>query len=347
MRKRRGSAILYVMVMLVIMTGVTLTYSALGNAAWTIQTRREQAVTATLAFDGATLKAAYDAGLGKYSYPSTQSVTVGNYTCSVIVSDNSTNLGHSLSMSSTLSLGSRTYSDTRVTALKMPVSMFFYALASNTAATVGDHNTLGAASANGDLYCGGNVTLGAHNTINGDVESTGTIAQGSATVTGSQLTSVVPISFPVPNPSDYSSFSILNLLNILFGNHISGQAFLIPYSVVFCQGATTINGTFTGKGIIFVQGDVTVNGTMTYGSANDELAVIVTGNVTVQNPTASFVGYWYCGGTFTGLDNSSLSRGSIATNVLADSDHFSINYDPTIWNTPGEANRMKLPGFWP
>src|SRR5580704_7052730 len=111
MTRRKGSAILYVMVMLIIMTGSALAYASLATASRTTELRREQAVIAKLAFDGATLKAAYDARLGNISYPSTQPETVGSTTCSVTVIDNSTNLGHSLSLASTATLSNRTYSD--------------------------------------------------------------------------------------------------------------------------------------------------------------------------------------------------------------------------------------------
>ena len=80
MSKRRGSAVLFVMVMLVIMTGVAVALGSLSNATRTAETRRELAVIGRLAFDSATLKAAYDAGLGRVSYPSTQSETVGHTT---------------------------------------------------------------------------------------------------------------------------------------------------------------------------------------------------------------------------------------------------------------------------
>jgi hypothetical protein len=347
MRRRRGSAILFVMIMLVIMTGVTLTYASLSNATRTMETRREQAVIARLAFDGATLKAAYDAGMARISYPSTQQEVVGASTCSVTISDNSTNLSHSLSMTSTLSALNRTYSDSRVTALKMPESQFFYCLATNTTTNLGSNITLGSAGSNGDLYCTGTLALSGNDTLNGDVEATGSVAQNSATVTGTIFGNSSSIPLPAPSSGNYASFSILNLLNLLFGNHISGETFLTSYSVIYCQGSTTINGTFTGKGIIFILGDVTVNGQMTYSSPTDELAVIATGNVTIQNSNSNIVGYWYCGGTFSASSNLTLTRGCIVTNSLSTSGAFTANYDPTIWNTPGEANRMKLPGFWP
>src|SRR5579872_4718279 len=119
MRRKRAAAALYVMVMLMIMTSVLLAYASLSNAAATSETRREQAVIAKLAFDGATLKAAYDAGLGNIVIPSATAVTVGHYTCFVHVSDNSMNLDHSLTMTSTLPINNNTYTDSRITALKM------------------------------------------------------------------------------------------------------------------------------------------------------------------------------------------------------------------------------------
>src|SRR5579872_1707026 len=124
MRRQRAAAALYVMVMLVIMTSVTLAYASLSNAAATSEGRREQAVIAKLAFDGATLKCAMDAGSGTNPIPYTGQVAVGHYKPIVTVTDNSANIPHTLAASSTLTITGNSYTDSRVTALKMPLSQF-------------------------------------------------------------------------------------------------------------------------------------------------------------------------------------------------------------------------------
>ncbi len=73
LKSKKGSAALYVMVMLVIMTTITLAYADLSKDAYTSETRREQNVTARLAFDGATLKSCYDAGLNRVAVTSVNS----------------------------------------------------------------------------------------------------------------------------------------------------------------------------------------------------------------------------------------------------------------------------------
>lgn len=335
------------MIMLMIMTGALVAYASLGAASRDQETRREQAVIAKLAFDGATLKAAYDCGLANISYPSTQTETVGTRSCQVTIADNSANLGHSLQMSSTMAIHGRTYTDSRVTALKMPASQFFYCLATNTATSLGSNIFTGTSGANGDVYCTGSLNLAAGDTINGDVEATGTATQGSAVVTGLVSSNTLPIPLPTPNASNYSAVASSSLLNLLLGILLSGETFTSPYMVIYCDGDTKINGVFTGKGVVFVNGNVTINGNMSYLLPSDEVAVIVTGNVTVQSSSTAFCGYWYCGGTFSVSSNSSLTRGCIATNALTTSGPFTATYDPIIWNTPGEAARLKLPGFWP
>ena len=258
------------MVMLIIMTGIAFTYATVGNATRTSETRREQAVIARLAFDGATLKAAYDAGLGNVTYPSTQAETVGNYVCSVTINDNSANLSHSLSLTSTMSQLGRTYSDSRVTALKMPFSPFFYCLATDTNTGFGNSITTGSGGTNGDIYCAGNLWLSPTDDVNGDVEATGTATQGTGTVTGLTSSNVVPLPYPTPVASNYSAVASSSLLGILLGIVLSGEVYTTPYMVVYCTGNTSIRGTFTGKGIIFVDGNVTVNGNMSYLLPTDE-----------------------------------------------------------------------------
>ncbi|MHB8635898.1 MAG: hypothetical protein ACYC96_05435 [Fimbriimonadaceae bacterium] len=338
---------LYVMVMLVIMTTVVMAYTSLSKATRTSETRREQATIARLAIDGATLKAAYDAGLGNVTYPSTQTETIGNTVCAVTLVDNSTNLPHSLSLATTTNVGGRTYSDARVTALKMPQSQFYYCLATNSSTSIAASVTTGASSANGDIYCTGNLLLSGSDNFNGDVEATGSIAQNAAKVTGLCSANTYPIPLTAPVAANYSSISFLNLLNILLGNLLTGETFLTPYSVVYCNGNTTLSGKFTGKGIVFVNGNVTVKANMSYLLPGDEVAIIVTGNVTVTKINKKLIGYWYCGGTFSVAKGTVLTRGCIVTNSLVTPGLFTATYDPIIWNTPGEAKRMKLPGFWP
>ena len=169
----------------------------------------------------------------------------------------------------------------------------------------------------------------------------------NATITGGMNSNIHAIPLPTPVAAKYSAVATSNLLNILLGILLSGETFTTPYMVVYCNGDTTIHGPFTGKGIVFVNGNVTIDSNMTYTLPSDEAAIIVTGNVTVNSSSTNFIGYWYCGGTFSITSNSVLTRGCIVTNNISTSGHFTASYDPTIWNTPGEANRMKLPGFWP
>ena len=335
------------MIMMMIMTTVAVAYASLSNAARTTETRREQAVIARLAIDGATLKAAYDSGLGTVSYPSTQVEPVGSFSCSVTIADNSVSLSHSLSLSTTLTLLNNTYSDSRIVALKMPQSQFFYCLAINSNTNMSNNVATGASGAKGDVYCDGNLHLRATDTVNGDVESTGNLNQGGATVTGLVSSNVNSIPLPSPNWFNYFSVNSLFLFNPIFGNFIFGETFNTPYEVIYCQGQTSINGTIRGKGIIFVNGNLFVDGDMSYFSANDETSIIVTGNVQINNNVHNIVGYWYCGGGFSTSGNVTLTRGCIVTDWLALSGLFAATYDPTIWNTPGEAKNMKLPGFWP
>lgn len=347
MKGRRGSAVIFVMVMLMFMTTIVMAYSSLGIAAREAETRREQAVIARLAFDGATLKASYDCGLGNISYPSTQSVPVGATTCSVTIADNSASMSHSLSMTTSASIRGRTFNDSRVIGLKMPLSPFYYCLAMNAATNLGGSVTLGSGGSNGDLYDVGALTLNNNVTVNGDCESSSTFSKNSATVTGTAIGSTNPIPFPVPVAANYSAVASSSLLNILLGIILSGETFTTPYMVIYCGNDTTMSGIFSGKGVLFVNGNVTISGNMTYLLPTDEVAIIATGNVTVQNSNTSIVGYWYCGGTFTTQSNTNLTRGSIVTNTFSPGSNFSATYDPTIWTTGGEAERLKLPGVWP
>jgi cytoskeletal protein CcmA (bactofilin family) len=229
----------------------------------------------------------------------------------------------------------------------MPASQFFYCLASNSNTSLGTSLYTGASGANGDVYCTGALQLQGNDTVNGDVEATGTVNQNGASVSGLVSSNTIPIPLPAPMASNYSSISLINLLNFLFGNNINGESFLSSYEVVYCLGNTTLKGTLSGKGIIFVNGNLNISGNLNYSSPTDEAAIIVTGNVNFFGGVSSIVGYWYCGGTFSAPWSLTLTRGCIVANALTTSGNLTATYDPIIWNTPGEAYRMKLPGFWP
>jgi hypothetical protein len=228
------------------------------------------------------------------------------------------------------------------------MSQFFYALAVANSSSMTNTLTTGAPGAAGDLYCGGNLLLSNKATINGDTEAVGSLTPNGAAITGAQSSHLHSIPLPSPVSSNYWGVASATMLNI-FGNSLSGYTFTRPYSVLYCDGDTTIHGTFSGKGIVFVHGDVYTDNSMSYSQASDELAIIVTGDVIVNNPShTNLVGYWDCGGTFNASYGGTVTRGCVVANAFSSSSNgFTVTYDQTIWNTLGEPKRMKLPGFWP
>jgi hypothetical protein len=322
-----------------------LSYSTLSTASVTTETRREQSVLAQYLFDGATLKAAEDAGSGAITVPNVVNESVGAYTVAISISDNGSSLAHSLAQSSAISLHGRMYSDSRITALKTPLSPFAYSLAVNSSVNLGSSNVTGSSGSNGDVYCNGNLDTGSGSAINGDAEATGSINVGShSTITGQATSSANTIPFPTVTSSNYLS------LGSLLGSLLGGHTFSPSYEVEYKNGAilpVSMQGTFSGKGIIFIVGNLNITNDTSYSSSTDDVLIIVTGNVTVESGASNIVGYFYCGGTFTCSSHLTVTRGAIAANAFNAASSLTINYDPTIWTTIGEANRMKMPGFWP
>ncbi len=352
MSRRQGSALLYVLMMVLAVGAVAVAAVNVCTAGYTAQIRAESAAQAADAFDAGVDQIVEDSELGTLTVPSQRQLTIGSVTCSLNVKDNGSSLPGSYLVSGTMTVKGLQFGQTKVIGRHITPNPFFYVLFANSSINSAQLVTTNGPSFAGDVSVNGNLTLSNASTqINGDAEATGTISPGSLNVTGVKLQGASAVSFPVlpiiliPALNPYLIQAVLQLPGLLINGLNLGNGYPLAYALL----ATQLQGTFTGKGTIYFPGNVTIVGDMFYGDSNSRLAVIAYGNITVAGSVTHLVGHFYAGGTFTVQSPNAklLDTGSVVANAVVIQAPFALNHDAAIWQDPTEGYRLKMPGYWP
>lgn len=344
--KRRGSAMIFAVVMVVaITTAIMVTLTVVTNALQHVR-RQENITRARYALEGAMVQAVAEHGKGTYSLPANRSYVVNGLLNSLTVTDNSSAVKRTLSLSGTVAIRGTTYSEARVMGQRLTASPFYYALFVNDAFSLNNTLTTGSGGENGDVYIkGASSLLGLGNTVNGEFESASTLSLGSISITGTAFEGVPALTFPPVNATDYSTASGVTTI----GSSLNGYTFnsgVTGTQLLYAPTDLSLRGTFRNKGTIFVNGDVTVINTMSYFDSNSRLTVIASGSITFNNPNV--VGYWYGQTCWLGLTGVNISRGGLAVMSFGSLlGSITVINDPAVWNDPSEGPKMYLPGFYP
>ena len=187
MTKRRGSVMIFVVVLIVSLTTAILATVALTSSIGRDERIYEDRVRMGYAFEGAMEQAAQDFTAGTLStLPSSRNVNIQGVACSLTITDNNANIPHTMLMSGTATYHGRTISESKVVGKRVAPNPFYYALFVNNGFTYTGALNTGASGANGDVYANGMVIFSGTGTINGNLESTATVNLGTETVTGTQ-----------------------------------------------------------------------------------------------------------------------------------------------------------------
>jgi len=352
MSRRQGSALLYVLAMVIAVGAISIAAVNVCAAGYTAQIRSERAAMANDAFDGAVDQVVEDSVNGTLTVPSTRNLTIGSTVCAITISDNSINLSGSYLVTGTMVVKGLTFNRSRVIGRRITPNPFFYVLFSNSTVNSNQAVVTNGPSWAGDVSVNGNLTFSSVSTqINGDAEATGTISPAGLSVTGVKLPGASPVTFTplpfilIPALNPYLIQAVLQLPGLLINGLSLGNGYPLAYALI----ATQLKGTFTGKGTIYFPGDVTIVGDMFYGDANSRIAVIAYGNITVSGSVSHLVGYFYAGGTFTVQSPTAklLDTGCVVANSVVIQSPFTLNHDAAVWQDPTEGFRLKLPGYWP
>lgn len=344
--RQRGSAILIVLVLVTATTLVVIAAADLTISAMTGQWRRYHQVHARYVADAAVEWVQAKRKAGTLALPANHDLTIDGSQVNVVVSDNSVSLNRSLRVEITVQEGNLTFKESRVVGDGIVPKHFYYVLASNNNLTLVHSLVAGSGGRLGNIFCNNNLTVSALSvTVNGDLEVAGTLS-GTPVVTGSIWNRCPTIPFPAVNAADY----FVGGVPILVGG-INGHSFtptVVNYETLYVPGNATIRGAYSGKGVIFVGNDITIDGDIQYVDSSSVMAIIAFDDILVQPGVTRIDGYIFANDEFrSDSPNLTLGRGAIVAKRIDLNGAMTATYDPWIWNDPEEAQRLKLPGFWP
>ncbi|MCH8274198.1 MAG: hypothetical protein IH851_05360 [Armatimonadetes bacterium] len=357
MRRSRGSALVFVLVMIVAITTVLVATVELATRVRGAQASLENERSVGHSFDGVVDWVKSRDTAGSLSVPTVTTMTVGKIKWDVTVNDNGASIANSLRVDGSTVTKGGAYSAWRVIGRKGGVvrRLFDYALALGSDSTVTNPLTLGSGGSNGDAYVDGDVVwMDSATIVNGNLEATGTISPASLSVTGSKVEGAEQSSFPPVNGTDY-----LNSADQVLGSggktDIVGWTFSQNYELIYIDGDLTIQGGFSGTGTFYVTGEVEVQGDMLYLTADSRLAIITTQKIKIERNVTTLVGYIYTQGLLDVQDPKqdpkqdlvTLTSGGAVALTLISGRPFSIIHDPTVKNDPSVGYNLKLPGYWP
>ncbi len=348
-RKRQGSVIFCVLIMVTAITAVLLVTAEVSITATRDEARRTNKLIAREAINGAISQFLSDQELSNVSLPFSTTITVNSLACILSVTDNSPSLAKTLKIVASASYNGLTVNETRIVGSRQKPSPFYYAIAIDKDTNLTGTVTTGSSGSNGHIYANGNLSIpAALSAINGDAEATGSIAPSSLSVTGTTWSAATQLSFPSITRSDYSGAASA----ILLSGNINGYTFLnlIPgsYPVAYWNGDGQLKGTIAGRGTFYFAGNLDIKGDITYLNAIARVVVICEGNLTIDNNT-NFVGTYFCRGKIRMKGHKSLSvtRGNLIGGDIDCDDDLTIVSDSAFYDDPREAVKHHAPGFWP
>ena len=349
MTKRRGSVMIFAVVLIVSMTSIIAATVWLTSSGVRDERIYEDQTRMKYAIEAAREQTAQDYTSGALpALPTTKTITVNSVSCAETITDNSANIPHTMSVATTATYKSESISETKIIGERKAPSPFYYALFVNGGLTCSSTVTTGSSGSNGDIYSNGNVSLtGSSNTINGDLESTGTQSIGTTTVSGTAYPSWTAVTFPTVNSTNYvgvanATVSKGNLGSTTFSS--TGGA----YWLIYCSSSSiSISGTFTGKGTIFCAGNVTISGAISLGNSSSRVAIIAAGTLTFTS-SGPHSAYFYGQTCTLPTGGITISKGALVVSGLSTTNQpINITNDPSVWLSSTEGTNHRLPGFYP
>lgn len=347
-RRRRGSALIYVSIMMVAIATVVVSSVSVNVAAVKKAERRLEDAKAQATFDAQVALVDTLCKSNSITLPYTFSTTLNGRGMDCTVTNNHSSIARTYLVSSTMPSDS-TRSFKRVIGGRQKTSPLYYALYTN-----GDCDySSNVLTTSGPVYAGGNVTLGAGSTIGGDLYAGGTIDSGTSTVTGNAVPAMPAPTFPSVTRNDYKDNSnlvveLLNLLNLILGTSLlSGH-----YGIYYYDTTQNFRGMLTGKGAVYFKKDIQVIGDVTYSVSSSHVVFICEGDLTINGGVNNLDGTWYVKGRLIsngGTSTLNVGRGNIIAQggMSGFTRPLSITADTNVWDDRSQGFMYCVPGFWP
>lgn len=345
--KQRGSAFVYIVIVIASITGFILTATLFGFQARKVTTLRELDARATETFNSLLAKIDADKARGQLTLPATLSFDLNGAKCTATVTDNSSEIAGSAVVNASVTVRDQIYRlSTRIAAPEP--SIFSYAIATDGALSTTSLVSTGLLGSDGSLYATGAVSLtNVLNLVTGDVLSASTIGPVGLNVLGLKRENIPSKAFPTLDRSAYSTAATVTRA----GGNMNGYAFSAvtsssPYPLLYVDGDLTLRGTLSGVGTIYVSGNLSYGGNTGY-SGGSRVVIIVEGNMTLGSNDV--VGIHFVSGTTTisGTSGKKIEPGNIVSKSLTISRDLTVVNDLSVVNDPNEAIRHRLPGYWP
>jgi hypothetical protein len=348
--KQRGSVMIFAVVLVMAMTTVIVATVWLTSSLVKDERVYEDQVRMKYSIESAVEQAGQDYTAGTLAaFPSSRNVSINGVACALTITDNSANIPHTMSVSTTATYKGRTIVETKVIGMRKAPSPFYYSLFVNSGFTYTGTLTTGSAGANGDVYVGGICTLtGIGSVVNGDLESSGAQTINTATVTGTQYPGASAITFPTVVSSNYSTVANQTVNK----GSLAGATFSATggaYWLIYCSTTTgvSISGTFTGKGTVFVNGPVTISGPVSAANSNSRVAIIANGAITFTS-TGPHSAYFYGGACTLPIGGITITKGALVVSSLVTlTQPITITNDNSVWLSATEGANHRLPGYYP
>lgn len=346
--KRRGSALVYTSVLMVAITTVVVGTVQLNLTASDRAERRIDDAKADETFNAQVAMVTSLCKSNAITLPHAFTCTLNGITLSGTVTDNGAALNRSYRVDAT-GTGARPRAYRRVVGGRQMTHPFYYALWTPNDLDVSSTGLT--TSTGGNVYVGGNLTLGNTSSIGGDVYARGSLTEGGATIQrntdpGAQ-TQTMPVAPIATLKSEATSLltlpslSSLTFLNLLVNGH---------YALHYYDQATAISGLVNGKGTAVFERSLTVTGNVAYASAAARAVFIVNGNLNIAPGVTRLDGLWYVTGDVSVLGTGTLNntRGAIVCGGnLTSGKALNITMEPQFWTARLDAQRHVVPGFWP
>jgi hypothetical protein len=344
--KRRGSALVYVIIMVFAITSVVLVSAKMSSAS-------EREFRNTL--EDAQFKSMADGAVAETiaeCYKETMST--GNRVTTFTTASLTTNarqhstLARAYELEITGTVGDRQFSTTRTIGKRQRPHPAYYGLWVNS-----DYSdSLLATVVNGSVYMAGNATLSGPWTVTDDflVRGTSAISVGSS-VGGTYMSGVRVQTMPTFTYATYSpeatAISANNQSNFVFSG-LDAQA---KYPMLGRSNNFTMNGgTISGKGTVVVGGNLSVNGNYNYADTNSRAVILVVGNLVIGAATTQLAGTYIVLGRVTiNSVNLNVVRGNICTgqNLARLTAALTITQDDVFVENSNERILHRLPGYFP
>lgn len=342
MKRRRGSALVFVVIVVFSITSVVLVTAKLSSASATEYTNRLQEAQFKSMSDGVVAQVKSDSYLNTIT-TGTRNTAYDRGSVTTTVAQHPT-LPRAYLLNIVSQIGDRTFAETKVIGNRAKPNPTYYGLWVGAAYSDSALNT----NVTGSAYFASMSTLSGAWTVSNDflTGGTATLSLGS-TVGGHYLTAVRAQTMPISTAANYAGGTALGntATNLTFGAESGG------FYPVFSKGTgnlTLSGGTISGRGTVFVAGNLNINGNYNYADASSRVVFIVKGRITFGTLVTQAAGT-YLAETQMSLSGVSLTvpRGNLCTNGAFNRLLCAVNVtqDTAFLDSPGEAAKHRLPGF--